>query len=172
MIAMSHKTTDQTLELATGETQPHPLTALAAILTGVGRHDSLDLPAGTRSLDGENLQKASPACVTNTLGQAWVPDQVLDLQVFDRDRVELRNYRLRGFEVMIPSLPLDLKVLQLQFSDRLFPALGAFFAAGHFALRRLQATFSLAQVARVLNYCARRERGEALQPDINPDRLT
>src|SRR5438876_5816659 len=171
-ITMPGVATNQTLKLALGERQSHSLSALAAILRTVMRRHSLNPPTSVFSFEGQNVEKVSPARITNAFGQERIPDHIFDLQVFDGDEIKLCHDGLRPLEMKVLALPRDVQMLLRQKCTRLLSAVAAFLSACHFALGSLQSLFAFAQESRVVNLRARRERGEVFQAHINPHCLT
>jgi hypothetical protein len=94
-----------------------------------------------------------------------------NIQIFDGDRVKLSHDIERSLVVKVRALASYLLMLLPKQINRFHAPPRPLPAPGDFALSSLQLRLGLAQKFRILNRLARRERGEILDPDINPDRL-
>lgn len=95
-----------------------------------------------------------------------------DVQIFDGHRIEPAHHLERRLVMKIGALASDLLMLPGEKSNRLASAMAHLVrTASDCALSSLQFAFRLSEKFRVLDYFFRRESGEILNPDINPNRL-
>src|SRR5262245_35339630 len=93
-----------------------------------------------------------------------------NVQIFDGHRVKLSHDLKRRLVMEIRASALNLLMPLLKQFYRLSSSLRSLLTSGDFALSGLQFSFGFAQKFRVLDHLACRERGEVLDPDINPNR--
>ena len=98
-----------------------------------------------------------------------IPDHPSHVQIFDGNRVKASHDIERSLVVKVRALARDLLMLLRQQIGCFSSSLRSLLAPGDFALSGLQLPFGLTQEFRILNYFARRERGEVLNSDINPN---
>jgi hypothetical protein len=111
----------------------------------------------------------TPPGVTDALGQMMILNHSPHVQIFNGDRVKLLDEIERRLVVEVRALALNLLMLLRQKIDRFSPSLRSLLTSGDFALSGFQLPFGLTQEFGILNYLARRERGEVLNPDIGPN---
>src|SRR5262249_3006779 len=90
--------------------------------------------------------------------------------ICDGHRVELSDDLERRLVMEIRASALNLLMILLKQFDRFTSPLRSLLTSRDFALSGLQFPFGFAQEFRVLDHLACRERGEVLDPDINPNR--
>jgi len=95
-----------------------------------------------------------------------IPDHVGDLQVFVIDRVVLTHQLERRLVVKVGSLAAYRLMRPCQYSHRLAPAMAAFLAPTHPALRGFERAFRLAIPARREDAHAVRQGSEGFQPQV------
>jgi hypothetical protein len=171
MVTMRNKSTIDTPMFSRGERLAHSATALRAILRRVGRIHFDYLATGAFSLVRQDRSELTPSGVTNALGEMMIFHHPFNIQIFDGDRVKLAHDIERRLVLEIRALAPNLLMFLLKQIDRFSPSLRSLQVARDFALSSLQLRFGLAQKFRVLNYLARREGGEILNPDIYANRV-
>jgi REP-associated tyrosine transposase len=153
------------------ETLRHSVTTFRTFLRRVGRihfdHPSTSFFRFVR----QDHNELTPPRVTDALRQMRILDHPFDVQIFDRDRVELSHDFERRLVMKIRPLPTKFLMLPRQQSNRLPPPVASLVhSARDSALRCLQFSFGLSQEFGILGHLAGRERGEMLDPDIDPNR--
>ena len=83
--------------------------ARAACLGCVARIDSDHLTASTRSLVRQDVQKRAPRSVQNALCQSTTRQRA-DVQIFNNDQPVGIRIPLRGLEMQVAALALNLQV--------------------------------------------------------------
>src|SRR5262249_40955851 len=165
---MRDKSTVDTPVLSRGERLAHSVTALRAILRRVGWIHLDDHTAGAFSLARQDQEELAPSRVTDALGEMMILHHPFNVQIFDGHRVKLSHDLKRRLVMEIRASALNLLMPLLKQFDRFSSSLRPLFTSGDFALSGLQFPFGFAQEFRVLDHLACRERGEVLDPDINP----
>jgi hypothetical protein len=88
MVTVSNKTTSANM-LPHGEGFADALAAPTAILRGERGGNSLNPTTGAFSLACEHTGKCSPCCITDTFGEVVVLDHPFDIQILNRDVIEI-----------------------------------------------------------------------------------
>lgn len=171
MIAMSDKTAFANM-LTDGQRFLHPASAPAAILTReLGGNPHYSTTSFLRFVF-EYACKGSPARITDAFRKLMVLHHPLDVQILNRNVVKLPDDIQSGLVVKVRALALNLLMFPGKkfdgFSPPVTPLIGS---AGDPALSRLQLPLGGSVVFRVLDYFARRERGEVLNANVNPDAI-
>ena len=169
MVSMQHQSTFNAPMLTSSEPLTNPRAARAAILTGVGRRNFPHSPSSLFRFGVEYRKESAPCRVTNTFGETMMLDHPANVQIFNRDVVKLSDHLQADFVQEVESLPFNSQMLLCQKVRRFTSVLTASFLSADTTLRGLQPSFSLTQMLRVGNGHARRERGEALNANVNAD---
>lgn len=166
---MRDKPTTYAPMLPRGESFSSSCAARAAILRGERRRNFPDSPASFFRFTFEYREESSPTSVRNAFGKMMILDHAFDIQFFSRDVVKLSDEFETRFVRQVQPLTLNFQVLFGQQARGLTAVVAAALLPTHVSLRGLQPFFSLAQMLRVRNLLACRERGEVLNANVHAD---
>jgi len=172
MVTMKHKSTLNTTMLAHGERLADSVATTTAILRRERRIDESYHPASIFRFASVDIQKRIPGGVRDTFGEMMILHHPRDVQRFKRKAIELAQQIKRAFVKEIMPLTLYFQVL---FGKKFagFPTIAATkFLPRDATPGGLQTPFSLSQILRILNLCARRKSSEGFNANIYANTLS
>ncbi len=166
-IAVQHQPAGRANVRAHAQALGHARPAATTVLTGVGGWHGDNPTPGACCLGFEDGPEPRPAGIADALGEAAVPQQVGDLQVFQIDRVVGAQQRQRRLVVEVGPLSPDRLVRASEARDGLAPSVAAPLAARDAALRLCQLLLPPPVVAGILDDPGVRRDEEDLQPHVD-----
>jgi hypothetical protein len=171
MVTAYYKSTLGAFVDTNGERHLLPMTAITTNLARVSWVNSFKHASGAFSLGPCHCEKASPSYIADCLGEMAILHHPANVQVFDRDRVETPDQTGRNLVMKILATSRDFQVRFGHFDSLLCAALRSLFLARKSPLLSLQIIKRALEMARVRDFLAVRERGEAGDADIHADGL-
>ena len=148
------------------------MTATRAGLRCIGCFHLFDLPASFFRFVSCDQNEIPPACIRNTFRKVMVFDHALDVQLLELDPGKVSDQTAGDFKVKVLALASNFLMLFRQQLDCFLASMASKFSTRNLPPGRLKLLFAGSQEFRVLNLFARRERCEALNPDIDADRFS
>ena len=169
MVTVTDKATTDAPMLTSRQPLSHSCATRAALLRGECCRNFPHSSASLCRFAFKYRKESSPTSIRDAFGQVMIFHHAANVQLFHRDVIKLADELQTCLVREVQPLPFDFQVLFCQQARRLPPIVTAALLPTHVALRRLQSSFGVAQMVRVRDGRARRERGEVLQADIYAD---